>query len=313
MMYLFQSTPGQLAGRCGAPNVRVFRSGSFNPRPANWPGDAQRIGGEKAFSILFQSTPGQLAGRCGWMYYIYLPKYSFNPRPANWPGDAYCRPSCQYTRLGFNPRPANWPGDAEQLLPIPGTTEVSIHARPIGRAMPAIAFKPVTTPMFQSTPGQLAGRCLPGLVQQPAPRRFNPRPANWPGDALCRCRRTMLSLWFQSTPGQLAGRCTGISGKAGSVKAFQSTPGQLAGRCPTRSAPSSTAKSFNPRPANWPGDAHPSPVHPPPDGSFNPRPANWPGDAPWGARMIVAELSVSIHARPIGRAMPRAQCRRSAG
>ena len=231
MMYLFQSTPGQLAGRCGAPNVRVFRSGSFNPRPANWPGDAQRIGGEKAFSILFQSTPGQLAGRCGWMYYIYLPKYSFNPRPANWPGDAYCRPSCQYTRLGFNPRPANWPGDAEQLLPIPGTTEVSIHARPIGRAMPAIAFKPVTTPMFQSTPGQLAGRCLPGLVQQPAPRRFNPRPANWPGDA------------------------------PASVE---------------RPAPS---RRFNPRPANWPGDAQRD-------------------------RHRRQRQKVSIHARPIGRAMP---------
>jgi hypothetical protein len=84
---------------------------------------------------------------------------------------------------------------------------------------------------FQSTPGQLAGRCR-GAMRQAG------------------------SQLFQSTPGQLAGRCLQTvqirSGVA--MIEFQSTPGQLAGRCAT-AIPIRGRRGFNPRPANWPGDA----------------------------------------------------------
>jgi hypothetical protein len=62
---LFQSTPGQLAGRCHpGRNRRSDRPPGFNPRPANWPGDARRL------EVEVKRRDG------------------FNPRPANWPGDA---------------------------------------------------------------------------------------------------------------------------------------------------------------------------------------------------------------------------------
>ena len=126
----------------------------FNPRPANWPGDARQT----------------------W----------FNPRPANWPGDA------AWAIAGFNPRPANWPGDALSARCVlfqsaPGQLagrccrtfrSAFQSARPIGRAMQSL-----DRCQFQSAPGQLAGRCRE-CRWRIAPRSgFNPRPANWPGDA----------------------------------------------------------------------------------------------------------------------------------
>ena len=256
--------------------------------------------------IEFQSAPGQLAGRCDRIAHAAEPG-----------------------RRCFNPRPANWPGDAAARRPAHGRRHVSIRARPIGRAMRRPVDRCVTRrSMFQSAPGQLAGRCrrlewrvasrevsirarpigraMPG---RRAPRWlpvacFNPRPANWPGDARCVGNAAMMIIGFNPRPANWPGDAwpaetsplampgfnprpanwpgDAVTGRGGrDARMFQSAPGQLAGRC-HRAAGSIMPQPicFNPRPANWPGDAL-LPV----DAvlardSFNPRPANWPGDAP---------------------------------
>jgi len=61
---MFQSAPDQLAGRCAPTATQATDIMCFNPRPTNWPGDAQ-----------YKSASDYRAK-------------SFNPRPTNWPGDA---------------------------------------------------------------------------------------------------------------------------------------------------------------------------------------------------------------------------------
>ena len=157
---LFQSTPGQLAGRCSARCPAPSWVNSFNPRPANWPGDAPR-------------TP-----RRPWR------RPCFNPRPANWPGDAvipgginirplrvsiharpigramlhFTAPCCQDRQVSIHARPI---GRAmlHTLTRCAYRNAVSIHARPIGRAMLRTLLQFDRSIKFQSTPGQLAGRC----------------------------------------------------------------------------------------------------------------------------------------------------------
>ncbi len=182
------------------PSLSRVRRLRFNPRPANWPGDAASRSTGIWLALVFQSAPGQLAGRC-------VATERFNPRPANWPGDANARHSWFQSAPGqlagrcagrayvrrihrsFNPRPANWPGDAG--LPATGRwpAGVSIRARPIGRAMPSRAAA-------VHAPGSMPGKCC-----------FNPRPANWPGDAHTEPLQCEGTNQFQSAPGQLAGRC----------------------------------------------------------------------------------------------------------
>ncbi len=62
---MFQSAPGWVAGRCFRRRWLLSLNICFNPRPAEWPGDAQ--------ASLRMAT-------------LYA---GFNPRPAGWPGDAY--------------------------------------------------------------------------------------------------------------------------------------------------------------------------------------------------------------------------------
>ncbi len=306
-------------GRAMLPRCWSPSNTGFNPRPANWPGDAPfncTLQGVQSAAMAqprtanyrtmrFQSAPGQLAGRCrsssravdhgvsirarpigrampivrqpsasptvsirarpiGRAMRIGTPadvnRTCFNPRPANWPGDARDRYGAVARR--FNPRPANWPGDAPAAPSDPGAT-VSIRARPIGRAMRCLGVI-VAQATFQSAPGQLAGRCPSGRSLR-GRLCFNPRPANWPGDA------------------------------PGSRRGFIAPP--------IADATLALHGSFNPRPANWPGDAvhrgtrralrivsirarpigRAMPAHAcvaDADAcSFNPRPANWPGDA----------------------------------
>ncbi len=213
---------------------------------------------------------------------------------------------------------------------------VSIHARPIGRAMRCGCAASRGWSMFQSTPGQLAGRCryppsvsvrrpyvsiharpigraMPSAARCPAPINsgFNPRPANWPGDAPPARRRCAARSAFQSTPGQLAGRCVRDSpaigascdvsiharpiGRAmrascwlcaGVQELFQSTPGQLAGRC------GCIVIGQQPRVRVS--------IHARPIGRAMP---------PRSVTSVAGPHRVSIHARPIGRAMPRATAR----
>ena len=159
----FQSAPGQLAGRCDRARVEQLLAPGFNPRLANWPGDAE-------LSIPRQSTD------C-----------SFNPRPANWPGDAHNHVSKQPDKfVSIRARPIG------RAMPAPhavmGLTD-SFQSAPgqlAGRCASAEP-KPAAHLMFQSAPGQLAGRCSISALKV-APRCcFNPRPANWPGDARAGC------------------------------------------------------------------------------------------------------------------------------
>jgi hypothetical protein len=111
--------------------------------------------------------------------------------------------------------------------------------------------------LFQSAPGQLAGRCTDALALEavggdvsirarPIGRAmpgvwsilissfggFNPRPANWPGDAAN--LRTIERSLLVSIRARPIGRAMLVAG-AWSLAAdrFQSAPGQLAGRCST--------------------------------------------------------------------------------
>ncbi len=258
----FQSAPGQLAGRCPSKWLADPAYRGFNPRPANWPGDADEYAhGHHAV-------------------------HGFNPRPANWPGDApnCIRPILQQFR--FNPRPANWPGDAQvETENLGALFNVSIRARPIGRAMLSMRQSPGRLLEFQSAPGQLAGRCSWAQRRSRLVPGFNPRPANWPGDAI-------------GTPWHLAPYEVSIRARPiGRAMPYVCRRFGL------------TRFSFNPRPANWPGDVVLLRCWLALALGFNPRPANWPGDARYQRRPPDAE-PVSIRARPIGRAMRQATAQR---
>ncbi len=156
---VFQSTPGELAGRYPRQAGRWPGADCFNPRPANWPGDMLGDGGAggdllcfnprpanwpgdiqdpatgQIVNDVFQSTPGELAGRYAMRLMSITQHACFNPRPANWPGDIGRSMASLPSHRRFNPRPANWPGD-------------------IGVAVLARS----ADDLFQSTPGELAGR-----------------------------------------------------------------------------------------------------------------------------------------------------------
>ena len=133
---------------------------------------------------------------------------------------------------------------------------VSIRARPIGRAMPRPGRGGWVGRWFQSAPGQLAGRCrLFRYIPPPIQVGFNPRPANWPGDAHRQAHKRHPYPRFNPRPANWPGDAVIVDLFMPSRAAFQSAPGQLAGRCPTRAKYIKPVQSFNPRPANWPGDA----------------------------------------------------------
>ena len=144
-----------------------------------------------------RAMPDRLVGRVNARDATDLDR-CFNPRPADWPGDASYYLDCD--RQEFQSAPGRLAGrcaDVGSWL-----RSVSIRARPIGRAMPQVA-----TPLaafqsapgrlagrcdqrphaalheFQSAPGRLAGRCVRSRLSSLDCRCFNPRPADWPGDA----------------------------------------------------------------------------------------------------------------------------------
>ena len=208
--------------------VRPWRP-SFNPRPTNWSGDFRQFMPVERFfpvsiharpigraigkyfekrleTFLFQSTPDQLVGRLRRSGHVAQPPSRFNPRPTNWSGDSATRRRCgPVTSVSIHARPIgraiNQPR-AIVVIAIP----VSIHARPIGRAINWTCRSGAMIALFQSTPDQLVGRLTPSIAPRPKP----------------------------------------IS--------FQSTPDQLVGRFSCASSSRSMAISFNPRPTNWSGD-----------------------------------------------------------
>ncbi len=154
----FQSTPGQLAGRFKSLPAQANQGigVSIHARPIGRAilGDTVSCCGV----FMFQSTPGQLAGR-----FIPLRAWPstgqwFQSTPGQLAGRFLVRCAIGSSFEGFNPRPANWPGDFHDAYRKSLVQFVSIHARPIGRAICESLAHYADYIQFQSTPGQLAGR-----------------------------------------------------------------------------------------------------------------------------------------------------------
>ena len=156
----FQSSPGPKAGRYSA--ARWTCSGisrRFNPRPARRPGATDEWPRADLYMDAFQSSPGPKAGRYWW-------------RPAGRP------PTCS----SFNPRPARRPGATRRLDGLARESQdVSILARPEGRALPPRLLRPQHAAQPVSILARPEGRAL--LAGRPHRRAlcFNPRPARRPG------------------------------------------------------------------------------------------------------------------------------------
>ena len=169
-------------------------------------------------------------------------------------------------------------GFAASATPAPCECHLE-HRRVISLASDMQHLLPATMPNreFRSASRRRALRCLwVGLQPDMASTRFNPRPADWPGDAPGRAIIQTPDKKFQSAPGRLAGRCAPVQ-RASTSRPFQSAPGRLAGRCvPGR-----------PRAPIW----------------FQSAPGRLAGRCGQDRRLKEAAQVVSIRARPIGRAM----------
>ena len=273
---MFQSSPGQLAGRFATGGSRPRPWRSFNPRPANWPGASpllQCLGGGFDVSILarpigralptraafarlmgvFQSSPGQLAGRFSAPIPASTRVRSFQSSPGQLAGRFPHRRRRGGVHGGFNPRPANWPGASPGLGIEQRVYAVSILARPIGRALLRTArcnFCGINVSILARPIGR-ALLCECHIAGESPAVSILARPI---GRALREsCNQCSGNPAFQSSPGQLAGRFRQAHVRAASQKLFQSSPGQLAGRFLPVIPDKSVRNGFNPRPANWPG------------------------------------------------------------
>ena len=203
----FQSAPGQLAGRCGLVLVVTTPLASFNPRPANWPGDAHISARAHRPVRGFQSAPGQLAGRCQTMGLEGCEGEQFQSAPGQLAGRCLSRRTEAGGWMRFNPRPANWPGDAIPARTLQDSSQVSIRARPIGRAMRP--FPMSILKLFRvSIRARPIGRAMRGInawSRRASEVSIRARPI---GRAMPHMFHIRIStLRFQSAPGQLAGRC----------------------------------------------------------------------------------------------------------
>ena len=133
--------------------------------------------------------------------------------------------------------------------------------------------------LFQSSPGWLAGRCIPlprGMVCNTC---FNPRPAGWPGAASRLFQVEGVKMSFNPRPAGWPGAASFPSLFIPSL--YVSILARLVGRALQGSLRMDTHVRRG----------------------FNPRPAGWPGAAPLVA-VAVAVMGVSILARLVGRALP---------
>ena len=226
--FLFQSSPGLLAGRyAGVQECCVGAHVSILARPF---GRALLHGGRSPATV-----------PCG-----------FNPRPAFWPGATTAADRRRRSRV-------------VSILARPFGRALLLHASPMHvwslfQSSPGLLagrYNQVdvvggAAASFQSSPGLLAGRTLKWPRSWASRSCFNPRPAFWPGATWPTPLRSARQSWFQSSPGLLAGRTSrppqvGLVGTVSILarpfgRALRFLWRQLARYC-----------SFNPRPAFWPG------------------------------------------------------------
>ena len=230
----------------------------------------------------------------------------------------------------FHPRPARGPGATRQprrqgFRPL---GDVSIPARPAGRALLGSLQQALLDAMFQSPPGR-----GPGATRQPRRQGFRPlgdvsiparpagrallsatetkrdhgpvsipRPARGPGATrICHRNRNSRLVLFQSPPGPRAGRYLDAAVRmarlhvdAVSIPARPRRAALLAGHSRRRA---DDGVSIPARPAGRAlrGSFTPSPTA---RASFNPRPARGPGATLTCSGNSVERVPVSIPARP---------------
>ena len=157
---VFQSAPGLTVGRCRRRTRSRTGLGRFNPRPASRSGDAQLdgINPQREFVSIRARPHGRAMPAASTA--MRSSSSSFNPRPASRSGDAQVMRRRVRVHLRFNPRPASRSGDASVTARQGVARNVSIRARPHGRAM---------LPRCRTI-------CRTGAS-------FNPRPASRSGDA----------------------------------------------------------------------------------------------------------------------------------
>ncbi|CAH2030734.1 protein of unknown function [Trichlorobacter ammonificans] len=100
----------------------------------------------------------------------------FQSTPALWDGRFAAQPPGPSRTTCFNPRPPFGTGASPDADPQHQPEHVSIHARPLGRALPNKANSFITPPQFQSTPALWDGRFLLGEPTIAPLTCFNPRP-----------------------------------------------------------------------------------------------------------------------------------------
>ena len=155
---MFQSTPGNYAGRINASCTAKFSASLFQSTPGNYAGRIFPLlmNTEPMFVVsihsrqlcrenpttrpipiwtwTFQSTPGNYAGRIRAAGGGAGRLYGFNPLPAIMPGESVVQSVLKLMLMSFNPLPAIMPGESTL-----GGVEISAWG-------------------FQSTPGNYAGR-----------------------------------------------------------------------------------------------------------------------------------------------------------
>ena len=219
--------------------------------------------------VKFQSSPGLLAGCKLAFSKPSVSIITFQSSPGLLAGCKFG--GFQVTeqgRIGFNPHPAFWPGATSGVGHFSRNSVVSILTRPSGRVQGGPIVPSSHNPLFQSSPGLLAGckaraagkagdlarfQSSPGLLagcksRRPRPRRpsassFNPHPAFWPGASnwtmVSRCHHIGFNPHPAFWPGA---RGVGLSTTYTNLQ-FQSSPGLLAGcKAPAWSWGSGTAR-----------------------------------------------------------------------
>jgi len=150
--------------------------------------------------------------------------------------------------------------------------------------------------LFQSAPGDEAGRNTVDQEELTCTVCFNPLPAMKPGGTRRALRATRPRSGFNPLPAMKPGGTRSLRVIDRQYSLFQSAPGDEAGRNFLLRSFQPASGCFNPLPAMKPGGTTPPPSPPPPLARFNPLPAMKPG----GTRRTIAEFrrwSVSIRSR----------------